>query len=244
MTYYQILGVKKSATQDEIKDAYKKLMKKYHPDVYQGDKVFAEQKTKQINLAYDVLSNPSAKAAYDEQLNPTPNYRYTPPKYDSSYNGSQDYYEKYAHRYTANAYTNSYYTKAAQVHSDVSNKIIKSLSKLKLIQKLLLLLLVALIYLTLLLLTFTKFAGLQSGEYTGPLLNEEKKVITEPEPTTPQDPVVSGNNKSNHTFDINDYISDEELYERYINGGYSSMYTFDEFKEELTKIFINTIPNY
>ena len=49
--YYKILDVKKDATQEEIKISYKNLMKKYHPDLYQGDKTYAEKKAKEINGA-------------------------------------------------------------------------------------------------------------------------------------------------------------------------------------------------
>ncbi len=55
MNYYEILYLSKNATQTEIKRSYKKLVKKYHPDLYSGDKTFAEQKIKQINEAYDIL---------------------------------------------------------------------------------------------------------------------------------------------------------------------------------------------
>ena len=48
--------------------AYKALAKKYHPDVYQGDKAFAENKMKQINEAYHILSSPTLRAEYDRQL--------------------------------------------------------------------------------------------------------------------------------------------------------------------------------
>ena len=51
--YYAILGVNKSATQEEIKKAYRKLALKYHPDRNPGDKT-AEEKFKEINEAYDV----------------------------------------------------------------------------------------------------------------------------------------------------------------------------------------------
>ena len=68
MTYYEILGVKRNASSAEIKDAYKKLIKKYHPDLYNGDKDFAEKKAKEINVAYDVLSNEEKRKEYDAEV--------------------------------------------------------------------------------------------------------------------------------------------------------------------------------
>jgi curved DNA-binding protein len=62
--YYQTLGVKKNAGADEIKKAYRKLARKHHPDVNQGDKV-AEEKFKDINEAYEVLSDEDKRAKYD-----------------------------------------------------------------------------------------------------------------------------------------------------------------------------------
>ena len=64
--YYQILGVSRDATADEIKKAYRKLAMKYHPDKAKGDKKHAEEKFKQISEAYAVLSNPEKKKEYDE----------------------------------------------------------------------------------------------------------------------------------------------------------------------------------
>ncbi|MGB8990732.1 MAG: DnaJ C-terminal domain-containing protein [Desulfobaccales bacterium] len=66
MDYYQVLGVSRDATADEIKKAYRKLAMKYHPDKAKGDKKQAEEKFKQISEGYAVLSNPEKKKAYDE----------------------------------------------------------------------------------------------------------------------------------------------------------------------------------
>lgn len=63
--YYKVLGVSKTATQDEIKKAYRKLAVKYHPDKNQGNKE-AEIKFKEINEANEVLSDPEKRKKYDE----------------------------------------------------------------------------------------------------------------------------------------------------------------------------------
>lgn len=63
--YYEVLGLSRSATQDEIKKAFRKLAKQHHPDMNKGDKD-AEKKFKEINEAYSVLSDEHKKAQYDQ----------------------------------------------------------------------------------------------------------------------------------------------------------------------------------
>ena len=63
--YYEVLGLQKGASDDEIKRAYRKLAKKYHPDVNPGDSE-AEVKFKEIGEAYEVLSDSDKKARYDQ----------------------------------------------------------------------------------------------------------------------------------------------------------------------------------
>src|SRR6516225_7905191 len=63
--YYDVLGVKKGASEDEIKKAYRKLARQYHPDRNPGDKQ-AEAKFKELQQAYDVLSDKKKRAQYDQ----------------------------------------------------------------------------------------------------------------------------------------------------------------------------------
>ena len=68
--YYKILGIEKSASDDEIRRAYRKLAKKYHPDANPDNKEEAETKFKEVSEAYEVLSDKQKKSNYDNYGDP------------------------------------------------------------------------------------------------------------------------------------------------------------------------------
>lgn len=147
MNYYELLNVSETASASEIKKAYKALVKKYHPDVYEGDKSFAEKKLKEINQAYEILSDQASRAEYDrvlnsvreetsklytnynqDNINSTDDYDYQKQKedlekrYNEMYN--YDYYKKY---------TTNYYgvDKSNEKYSNTSNYTSSGMYKVK-----------------------------------------------------------------------------------------------------------------
>lgn len=250
MNHYEKLGISKSASQKEIKDAYKKLVKKYHPDVYPGDKSFAEKKIKEINLAYDILSNIDTKQAYDDEINPSPRYNYTPPKYNNpeSYSYHSNYkskinqtyhsyeefdnYKRYS-KYHRSKTPNSNYT--TKIHDDFSNNVINSITKMQFKTKIIIILIIIILYCCFFISTFLKFTSLFNGEETGTILDTHK--------TSPQTNIVLTNtiNSNNPTtfltrddFNINDYFSEDELMDVYNEYYQSEFESYDDFKETLS----------
>ena len=70
--YYEILGVARNASEPDLKSAYRRLAKEFHPDRNAGDKE-AERKFKEVNEAYEALKDPQKRAAYDQFGHAGPN---------------------------------------------------------------------------------------------------------------------------------------------------------------------------
>lgn len=127
LDYFKVLGVSKNATNKEIKNAYRKLAKKYHPDTYIGDKTFAENKMKELNEAYDVLTDENKRRKLVEEESATvKNTNYYSSNYEEgsvydfdkhfnrTYNQSYSYYN-YTPYEDENDYTNMYYIDFAKL---------------------------------------------------------------------------------------------------------------------------------
>src|SRR5882672_5421517 len=75
--YYAVMGVDRKASAEEIKQAYRKLARKYHPDV--SKEPGAEEKFKELGEAYETLKDPEKRAAYDQLGSHTPGQEFRPP---------------------------------------------------------------------------------------------------------------------------------------------------------------------
>ncbi len=183
MNYYEILGVKTDATQSEIRQAYKKLIKKYHPDVYAGNKQKAEELSIQINEAYDILSNADSRREYDNMLNPenemnnyTDNTNYSSNSnktnsstynneyyYNPTYNDKTNKYNPYSyenyHRTQSNTESeNSFYSKFYDNHvKPAENYVSNKFDTMRLHQKILVFLLFVLLAFIMILITFMEY---------------------------------------------------------------------------------------
>ena len=85
--YYEILGIKRTSSQEEIKKAFRKLASKFHPDRYSDNTKFAEDMMKNINVAYQVLSDPEKKDAYDKWLRGETSFNKSSRDFNSSSSG-------------------------------------------------------------------------------------------------------------------------------------------------------------
>ncbi len=103
-TYYEILGVDMSATQDEIKKAFKKMVRRWHPDMNPGNED-AIKMTQLINEAYSVLSDISKKKQYDSKLANAKKQNSS--KQSKSYNGTSKFYQGTTNRTTKSSTNDS-----------------------------------------------------------------------------------------------------------------------------------------
>lgn len=263
MTHYEILGIKETATQEEIKLAYKELIKKYHPDLNQGNTEYAERKSKEINIAYDVLSNSQSRKEYDLELHPETttsydysNYSYTPPKYNNSYNSTYNsYYEQYKQKYS-NDYSNTYnnYKKTAssdydsgRKYNDYSNNA-KNPPNPLLYDKLKYLSIIVIIYFALMAITITQFNNLFDNNKINDRetiisTNKKDKTNSHLQNESTSNTTLSNSSENTNTlrndllpknaqnFNINDYFSDEYLYQIYVQNYLYKFENFSEFKK-------------
>lgn len=223
MTYYEILGVSRNASQKEIRTAYKKLIKQYHPDLYQGDKIFAEKKTQEINEAYDILSDNTKKYNYDLSITTNYNtstsqaYDYTPPKYSSGYSSPysyNNYKNSYYSKYNNNNSTNSYSNK-----KDTREVIYDEFAK-KLGANIVVILFIFVLYLIIFIATLLQFKNYKANHKT----ESTKSHVT-------TNTTINKNNYSEDDFNINDYFSDSDLLKIY-NEKYTDVFdSFQDFKE-------------
>lgn len=127
--YYSTLGVDKSATPDEIKKAYRKLVRKYHPDI--SKEKDADMKTKELNEAYDVLSDQEKRAAYDELgqaprhgegFRPPPNWGYGshPGEGGSSDDFFSDLFANIGRQRGARGAGRGFQTRGEDIHASIS----------------------------------------------------------------------------------------------------------------------------
>lgn len=102
---YSVLGVSRDATEDQIKEAYRKLAKKYHPDANPDNKEAAAEKMKEINAAYDQIKNPSA---YQQAFNNQSSYnnQYTNPYANQGFYGFYNFNDLFRN---ANFSSNTFY---------------------------------------------------------------------------------------------------------------------------------------
>ena len=230
MNHYEVLGLKKNATQNEIREAYKKLIKKYHPDIYQGDKTFAEKKSQSINAAYDVLSNPESRKKYDDEITPTTNnystYKYSTntSKYSYEYYKRNNYSEYSSYNdFNQRRYSNYHRSKVPNSnYTNYSNRksFFESIFKTSK-QQIIAIIVIFLIYLCTLFSNISKYTldFKNSKEYNSNSSNS-----------------FSDSFYSNYKyFDINEYYSDDELHEIF-DTRYSERFdSFEEFKEAFSQ---------
>lgn len=157
MNYYEILRVSKNASQEEIRNSYKNLIKRYHPDIYSGNQEYAEKITKELNDAYKTLSNEEKRKEYDNML--------FPPEIDS--NNINTYTNSYQKIYNKKAYYSKkeysepiYYSIEDMMKEKIHNAVDKHSTTMTRKSKIILLLVIIIFALFLLILSINDYINL------------------------------------------------------------------------------------
>lgn len=228
MNYYEVLKSKKNASQKEIKNSYKNLIKQYHPDIYRGDNSFAELKTKEINVAYDVLSNPELRKEYDLSLEPKVELDQTTDTYNDYYNGftgtEHDYntYANYEKKYHNYSNSSNYNTSTTQrYHDKFSENMIKKVEKLSIISKLILFSIFILAYILFFLVNFLELQKFFNNS------NDSTDI--------PNTNII---NNGNRTYD--NYFNETDLQDYYYKN-FNTNDTFENYEEfkQYLEIYLN-----
>lgn len=269
MNHYEVLGIKKTATTSEIKEAYKELVKKYHPDIYPGDKSYAEKRTKEINIAYDVLSDPKAKEEYDLSITPqlkssadtstsktSGGYSYTTKEHSTPkttyvrpdiVKNSEYSYENYKKNFKT---TTSYYDPSRRYtdyhrskvpNSNYSTKTtMNDDSSSKMFDSFDNMNVQGKLALFLFAIVLYIIFSLVSFYQVTPMIKNPPSV----KPSTSTNTTVNGNfiedPNNKYNFDIYDYFTKEELYKLYTDSFSDAYPTYNEFIDDLSEIMIET----
>ena len=258
MNHYEVLGIKKTASQNEIREAYKKLVKKYHPDLYQGDKTFAEKKTQSINAAYETLSDPELRKKYDDEITPktyttsnSSDYKYNTNYYNqrntnnsssaysydnykrnnyNQYSSNNDFYQRRYSNYHRSKVPNSNYTNYSRSRNNKSFfELIFKTGK----QQIIAIVVIFIIYLV------TLFSNI--NDYSLNYKNSKNEI--QKSTNSINDDSYDRFYSEYKNFDINDYYTDSELYDEYKNHYYDKFDSFEDFKEEISRYMFLYIYN-
>lgn len=166
MNYYDILKVSRNASQKEIRDSYKNLIKKYHPDIYTGNHEYAEKITKDLNDAYTVLSNEESRKEYDLSL--TNNITVETPIYSTyTYKTNENQTTEYEKANTE--------TFEQKIKNKIYNVVDEKTSKMSIKSKMLMIIAIILFALLLFMFSILDCIRLQNIiNYRNELMNEEK----------------------------------------------------------------------
>lgn len=192
MNYYDILKINKNASHQEIKTSYKKLIKRYHPDLYPGNKIKAETITRNLNEAYEILSDPEKKRIYDLSLEEQINEN------NKQYNSDNSVYDSQKNFNNETSFADfSNDTFENKIKKNIHNYVEKKTEKLLLHSKLKLFLYILFFSIFVFILTLVDYINYHY------YIQEKQKIVNQIEEN-----IINENNRTyyNKTFDNNYYF--------------------------------------